>query len=104
MPAYVYVLKCKGCGQRRSFLIHEGELPALDSKKLVERHCPTCRTMTIGFSLSRSGVPGGNEEAGRTVAERNSSCIRIAVLLRFSCSRPPSLKHLARKINSPHRS
>ncbi len=28
----------------------------------------------------------------------------MEVLLRLSCSRPPSLKHLARKINSPHRS
>jgi hypothetical protein len=58
MPAYVYVLKCEGCGQRRSLLIHEGELPALDSKKPVERHCPTCRTMTnwvFAFPERRSG-------------------------------------------------
>jgi len=46
MPAYVYVLKCEGCGQHRPFSVHEGELLVLDTKKPVERHCPTCRTMT----------------------------------------------------------
>ncbi len=58
MPAYVYVLKCEGCGQHRPFLVHEGELSALDTKKPIERHCPTCRTMTnwvFAFPERRSG-------------------------------------------------
>ena len=53
-----YVLKCEDCGRHRPFLVHEHELPALDTKKPIEKHCPTCRTMTnwvFAFPERRSG-------------------------------------------------
>ena len=52
------VLKCKGCGRYRPFLIHEDELEETKTKVSIERYCPACRestNWTIAFAERRRG-------------------------------------------------
>ncbi len=58
------------------------------------------RVDEVRGSVGHPGHRGRSSCPKEPVLGRN----RMDVLLRFSCSRPPSLKHLARKIDSPHRS
>lgn len=56
MPSYV--LRCEGCGGHKPFLVHEGETPELERNNPLQRHCPTCRTMTnwtLAFPERRAG-------------------------------------------------
>ena len=88
MPTYVF--KCKG-GRCKGFLIHEGELPRPDEKTPLEKHCPTCRTMTKWFLGFRSDVRGGVEEAAQIGGQRNKHVSGGEVCEAF-CAQLPSAR------------
>lgn len=39
-------LTCESCHGRKPFLMHEQELEQARNGKAIQKHCPTCRTMT----------------------------------------------------------
>jgi hypothetical protein len=54
-----YIFKCEGCGGQKSYPIHEAEMAEIDERKPIQKHCPTCRTMTnwmLAFPEWRSGT------------------------------------------------
>ncbi len=67
MPAYV--LKCEGCAQYGSFLVHEGELEA-SNKDPIQRYCPSCHK-TSNWTMALPERRGGHER--RTGLDRRAA-------------------------------
>ncbi len=68
MPTYIF--KCEGCGGQKPFSIYEAEMAEFDGKKPIQKHCPTCRTMTnwmLAFQERRSG--GDRRREGQTIGQ-----------------------------------
>ncbi len=65
-----YILKCEGCGGQKPYPIHEAEMAEIDERKPIQKHCPTCRTMTNwmrAFPDRRSG--GDRRKEAETVGQ-----------------------------------
>ena len=41
-----YIFKCEGCGGQKPIPIQEAEMAEIDERRPIQKHCPTCRTMT----------------------------------------------------------
>ncbi len=65
-----YIFKCEGCGRQKPIPIHEAEMAEIDERKPIQKHCPTCRTMTnwmLAFPDRRSGTE--RREKAETVGQ-----------------------------------
>jgi hypothetical protein len=53
-----YIFKCECCGGQKPIPIQEAEMAEIDERRPIQKHCPTCRTMTnwvLAFQDRRSG-------------------------------------------------
>ncbi len=53
-----YIFKCESCGGQKPIPIQEAEMAEIDERRPIQKHCPTCRTMTnwmLAFPDRRSG-------------------------------------------------
>jgi len=62
MPTFVFT--CERCGARRPFLVHDTEAKSVDGSHPLERHCPTCRTMTYWKPQHQERRAGQDRRSG----------------------------------------
>ncbi len=68
MPTYIF--KCEGCGGQKPIPVQEAEMAEIAERKPIQKHCPTCRTMTnwmLAFPDRRSG--GERREKAQTIGQ-----------------------------------
>ncbi len=62
--------KCEGCGGQKPIPIQEAEMAEIDERRPIQKHCPTCRTMTnwmLAFPERRSGTE--RREKAQTIGQ-----------------------------------
>ena len=55
-----YIFKCEGCGGQKPIPIQEAEMAEIDERRPIQKHCPTCRTMTNWMLTSPDRRSGGD--------------------------------------------